>query len=129
MPMLDIRVPKEHEYIAFFQTIEGHLAAFDDNGAPIAMVTATRDPDGRLWAWLKVREEAKTRGFAIARELLRGLHQKNETVYVACDTIGFPAAERLLRFLGFEPTEFNSTGIMPGANTAMRVWAWQSWPL
>lgn len=127
--MLDIRVPQEHEYIAFYQRIEGHLAAFDAAGKPIAMVMATRDADGRLWAWFQVREEARSRGVAIARALLRGLHLQNETVYVACNTEGYPAAERLLRFLGFVPTEFNSTGIMPGANTAMRVWQWQSWPL
>jgi hypothetical protein len=69
--------------------------------------------DGRVWAYFDVGTQV-TQGeaFAMMKALRRGLAAIGQDVYIVCDH-SFATAPRLLRALGFEPTDetFNEHGV------------------
>ena len=74
-----------------------------------------RRPDGRIWAWIDTRPGVRPVQFVKA--VRAALRSCGETVYVPCESNKFPTAEKLLRLLGFTPTE--------ETHNDMRVWACQ----
>lgn len=103
------------------------MAAVRD-GAVVA-IGGTATKDGRTWVFLDVTPAARTAGLDILRALKRGLHDRNETVFCQCNARMHASAERLMRWLGFEPTEEYRIDRRAADGAQLRIWTWQNWPL
>lgn len=92
-------------------------------GEPIALA-GFQIRDGRTWVYLDLPETATVHRIRVVRAALRGLIDRNETVYAPCAVHIHAGAERLLRWLGFNPTDET----VASYRGEMRVWVWQKWP-
>jgi hypothetical protein len=111
-----IRPATAADIAAFYGAVQSlHVAMVA--GRPVALGGFVEE-EGRLWVFLDVRDGAAAHGASIVRALRRELRQANRTVFAPCNAGRFPRAERLLRLLGFEPTE--------ETRHDMRVWTWQN---
>lgn len=88
-------------------------------------IAKLHDGDPRLWAWLDVVPMTARDGLAAVRTIRAFLHELNQDVYLQCDG---DFAERMLRLLGFEPTDETKTDYRTGM-TQKGVWIWRHWPL
>lgn len=62
--------------------------------------------DGRLWAFFDVLANVTSReAIEIVRGVRRVVREAKAPVYVLCDDENYATAPRLLKVLGFEPTE------------------------
>ena len=132
---MEIRQATPEEIEAFYPKnpmfpIEAHGAFVD--GKPIAMAGILREPLyygtlvedlGGLIGFLDVREKTDGLGANAIRAIRRWLRDRNETITVQCDD-GFPGAERLLRLLGFQPTE-DKRADEREKGQRLRMWTWQ----
>src|SRR5262245_5751750 len=111
-----IRPATAADIAAFYGAVQSlHVAMAA--GRPVALGGFVEE-EGRLWVFLDVRDGAAAHGAAIVRALRRELREANRTVFAPCNAGRFPRAQRLLRLLGFEPTE--------ETRHDMRVWKWQN---
>jgi hypothetical protein len=94
------------------------------NGEIIAMGGFARKHD-RIWVTLDLEDSARRFGLRLVRAMQRGLRARGETVFIQCDG---DHAERLLRILGFVPTDEAITDMRDG-KTFLRIWKWQNWQL
>jgi len=99
----EIRAATAHDIAAFYGTAQDLYVAIVD-GRPVVL-GGFFEEDGRLWAFLDVKDGAEAHGIRIVRTLRRALREANHTVFAPCNAGEFPRAEHLLRLLGFEPTE------------------------
>ena len=111
------------EFLCHWEEVEA--AIVDSEIVGMGGFARLHDHHDRLWAFLNVMPGARMNGFRIARRLMRKLHDRNETVFIQCDG---DYATRLLRLLGFEPTDEVIADMRDEANF-LRVWKWQSWQL
>lgn len=76
-----------------------------ESDGEILAIGGVLERKGRIWAFVDVKEALGPRaGLIVMRALLRHLRTIAEPVYIACDE-GFETAPRLLKALGFRPTE------------------------
>ena len=127
---LEIRPASTEEAETFLGEFQCHWEEIEAAivvGEIVGMGGFARHPDHRerLWVFLNVMPEARMYGFRIVRRLMRKLHEKNETVFIQCDG---DYAMRILRMLGFEPTDEMITDMRNEGNY-LRIWKWQSWQL
>ena len=102
------------DFSLFYTDVSGAYV-IEADGVIYAIGGMMRRPDGRLWAWIDTRPGVKPVQFIKA--VRAALRSSSETVYVPCESNKFATAEKLLRLLGFRPTE--------ETHNEMRVWAWQ----
>ena len=79
--------------------------------------------EGRLWVCFEVFKRGTACGAAMVRALQKGLEYHNRTCVVQCDDK--PTAPRLLRLLGFTPTEDFRVSAK-NELTPLRIWQWQT---
>lgn len=101
------------DFSVFYTNVSGAWV-IEADGVIHAFGGMMRRPDGRLWAWIDTRPGVRPVQFVKA--VKAALRSSGETVYVPCESNKFPTAEKLLRLLGFVPTE--------ETHNEMRVWAW-----
>jgi hypothetical protein len=101
------------DFSLFYTDVSGAWV-IEVDGVIYAIGGMMRRPDGRVWAWIDTRPGVNPVQFVKAAKA--ALRSSSETVYVPCESNKFPTAEKLLRLLGFTPTE--------ETHNDMRVWAW-----
>lgn len=102
---VSIRRATVADYMAFFH---GELPSWTavHNGEVVAMGGFV-ERSNRCFAYFNVKQGGVSPavGATVFRAVLRHLRAVKGSVYVTCDALEFPGAERLLRVLGFKPTE------------------------
>lgn len=92
------------DFLAYYgETIEA--TALEIDGEVVAICAVMRR-DERLWATLDIRGGHT---LSIVRAIQDGL-KRHSPVYVECQS-AFPTAERLLRIIGFTPTDERRRGM------------------
>lgn len=103
------------------------------NGKPIGICGLMRDPkhfgsiiedSGRIIGFLDASPELKSAGIKSVRAMLSFLKTVDHEIYVQSDANNFPQAEKLMRVLGFAPTDEKERDALNHDNM-MRVWKWQ----
>lgn len=111
---VEIRPARADEVVAFYATqVTPYWTAVAD-GELVAMGRII-EVDGRAWAFFNVRPVTSKSGVAIVRAVRRGLIEAQRTVHVQAEN---EDAGRLLRILGFTPTDETANG--------KQVWRWQN---
>ena len=119
---LEIRAATPVEIAAYHDDLAKHVIEADVAivGNRIVGMGGFCELDGRHWVVLNVEPEARLYGVRIVRSLLRKLHTVERTVFIQCDG---GRAERLVRLLGFVPTDEFITD-MRTETTQLRIWKW-----
>ena len=134
---VEIRPASPDEMKSFYygvriQEVSDVYGAFVD-GECIGMSGIMRDPayfgtlweeEGRMIGFLDIRANHPGLGVRAVRAIRSYLCTRNHAIYVQCDTNTVPQAERLLRLLGFSPTEEMETDMRN--KKSVRVWKWQN---
>ncbi len=81
------------------------------------------EEDGRMIGFLDVRKKTKNLGIQAIMAMRKYLRSRPYDTYVQCDSNTVAQAERLLRLLGFAPTEEEEIDMRN--KQAVRVWKWQ----
>lgn len=130
-----IREPTPEEEKAFFGNCDPairDLKCAVIGGAVVAMAGVIRDPryygsifeeDGRWVGFLQLAPGAAPLGVNAVIAMRRYLEAQTEPIIVQWDD-AYPTAEKLLRVLGFSPTQ----EFMPDyrdTSRKLRVWQWQ----
>lgn len=115
---IEVGHPRPDEMAEFYhERLNPYMLKVDGRG--IAVGGFATDAGGRVWAWLDTRpDRMEGHGRAIVRAIRRQLEAAGATVYVQCDSAKFATAERLLRLLGFEPTD--------GVLENREIWIWRN---
>lgn len=130
-----IRPASRQEISAFYPKspitpLDAEVAIVD--GEPIAMGGVVREPlaagtlledDAPLIAFLDVRKQTGPLGVKAVLAMRRGLKRHGVKVLVQCDA-DHPTAERLLRLLGFKPTDKLRADARERGHK-LRIWQWQ----
>lgn len=113
---IEVGLAFPHDIVAFYmQPLDYHMLKID--GVPAAFGGYVRGDDGRLWAFLDTKPEVvRSGGMAVVKAVRAALDAVSEPVYVHCHAAKFATAERLLRVLGFAPTD--------EIIDEKRVWIW-----
>jgi len=133
---IEIRDATPEEVKAFYgQRTRGLVDIFGafDGDRCIGLCGVMRDPrfqgsifeeQGRLIAFLNVADVPKHFGIWIIKGIADYLKKQTEPVFVQCEDNRYPQAERLLRVVGFKPTdEFWADFRDPSQK--LRLWKWQ----
>lgn len=135
-----IREPTPEEERAFFGTNDPairDLRCAVIGGQVAAMCGVIRDPrfygsifeeDGRWVGFLQLAPDAAPLGAMAVVAMRHYLKTQTEPIIVQWDD-AYPTAEKLLRVLGFTPTnEFLPDFTNPNSPRKLRVWQWQPSP-
>lgn len=123
---------EEREFFAHNDPCIRDLMAGLIDGAVVAMAGVMRDPryhgsifeeDGRWIGFLQLAPGAAPLGPKPVRAMQRYLKTQAEAIIVLCDETQ-PKAERLLKILGFTPTDhYEADFRLP--TRKLRSWTWQ----
>lgn len=107
-----IRRATAADYFAFFNDVIPGWVVYN-NGERIGMGGISWNAvDERWWGYLTMKGKPNHDGaMRIIREMQNGLRAIPHDVYVICDEKNYLSAPRLLRILGFEPTEETNFGL------------------
>jgi hypothetical protein len=135
---VEIRRVTHDEEVAFLghadDAIRDLFGGFVD-GKPVAMAGVMRDPryhgsmfeeEGRWIGFLSLAPDVPPLGAKAVRAMRAYLREQHEDIVVMHDH-GHPLAEKLLRVLGFRPTDkFEADFRRPSSR--LRIWRWQQSP-
>ena len=102
------------------------------NGKVVAMAGVIRDPRfhgsmfeemGRWIGFLQVADDVPPLGAKAVHAMRAYLKRQSEDIIVQCEN-AFPKAEKLLRILGFKPTE-EFMPVFRNPERKLRVWLWR----
>lgn len=117
--MVDVRPLNSHELMQFYAP-ETHYEGLVVEGGEVLAVGGIAPIGARLWGFLNVKPEVVGMRWTLIRSIRARLKTlaHRAAVYAPCETAASPNAERLLRLLGFVPTdEFVDD---------LRVWVWRN---
>lgn len=94
------------DYLAFYRNVIPGWVIYH-GGERVGMAGISHsNVDGRWWAYLNLKSDLDGEGgLRLVREMRAGLEMISEDVYVLCEEHIYATAPRLLRILGFKPTD------------------------
>lgn len=104
------------EEVVAYMGMWGWLGYRDDMGKPLCF-SGFWHHSGRLWGFLHVFDNTVP-PLSLVRVMKKKIEEVEGDVYAMCDDRHHPSAPRLLKLLGFVPTEEMASH--------MRVWKWQT---
>lgn len=122
----------EREFFAHNDPCIRDLYAGIENGNVIAMAGVIRDPRyhgsmleemGRWIGFLQLADDVLPLGARAVHAMRAYLKQQTEDIIVQCED-ALPKSERLLRLLGFQPTE-EFMPVFRHPERKLRVWLWR----
>ena len=105
--MTTVRPATPADFIAYCgELVETH--ALEHDGRLLAISVIMRQ-SGRLWATLDVRPGVNA--LVLVRAIRAARSRLGEPIYVECQSHAYETAERLLRIIGFVPTQERRKGM------------------
>lgn len=115
-----VQKARPEDYIALFkETVSGMWVVYH-GGERVGMGGIHYSYfDNRWWGFLAMKKSVDAEGgLHLIRRMRSGLEFVTDDIYVLCDKKNHPSAPRLLRALGFEPTD--------ETNFDLDVWVYRS---